>query len=104
MNKITILFKLDNKDLSASRGFSLIELVIAIVVLGFALASLVKMFTDLSVVSVQPEYRNTQMMLAKELMEEIQSKRFDELTMKDGNGNWSGTLGVETGEVKIHYP
>lgn len=81
------------------QGFSLIELIIAIVVLGFVLSAMVKSFMDLSVMRVGPEYRHTQTMVGQELMEEIKSKRFDELSFKDANDNWSWTLGTDSGEV-----
>lgn len=98
MLKITSIFMEKMRPLD-SRGFSLVELMIAIVLLGFIVFSLLKLFADASVLSVNPDYRNTQVMLAQELVEEIRSRRFDELSAKDGNGNWSTTLGVNTGET-----
>jgi len=100
MRVITILCEKVKKDINnLKKGFSLIELIISMVILGFVLMSLIKVFSDLTVTSVQPDYRYTQSMLGQELLEEIRSKRFDELEYKDANGNWSTSMGVDAGET-----
>lgn len=98
MIKITIP-RLCIQRTSGERGFTLLETVMSMMLLSFALLSLIKVFSDISFVSVKPEFRNIQTMLAQELMEEIRSKRFDELTAEDANENWSSVLGVNTGET-----
>ncbi|MFZ5803063.1 MAG: type IV pilus modification PilV family protein [Candidatus Omnitrophota bacterium] len=79
-------------------GFTLIELVISIVVLGFAVLALVKAITDVSLVTFEAQFRDQQTLLGQELMEEIRSKRFDERVAKSG-GQWSPTLGPDPGET-----
>ncbi len=80
------------------RGHTLIELIAAIVVLGFALLGLIGLFFNLSVNNNQTKYRTAATVLAAELMEEIKSKRFDEAAARDAAFNWSA-LGVDTGET-----
>ncbi len=96
MIRIAIVFKLFHKD---KAGFTLVELIVAITVLSFVLLSLLKAYADVSIHSVAPEYRNTQAMLATELMEDIRSRRFDENAIRDASGNWSTALDIEDGEV-----
>jgi hypothetical protein len=80
---------------------TIVELVIGVVIMGFVVLSLLKMYGDL-VMNVGPEYRTTQVMIAKELMEHIRSRRFDELFAEDGNGNWSTSLGVDPNETSTN--
>lgn len=87
------------KRVSGSAGFTIIELVIAIVVLGYVLSAMTKMFMDLTVIGVQPEVRNIQALVAEDLMEEIRSKQYDEMLEKNANDNWSETLGIDSGET-----
>src|SRR3989338_7748134 len=99
MIKITIGDKPMFSEQREERGFTILELAMSMLLLSFVLLSLIKVFGDISMLSVKPEYRNIQTMLAQELLEEIRSKRFDEVTTKDANGNWSSTLGVDSGET-----
>jgi len=78
------------------RGFSLIELIISMVILAFAALSMMQLFSNLGTQQVGSDHRRTASLLAHELMEEIGSKRFDELTAKNA-GNWS-VIGIDTGE------
>ncbi len=98
MINIAIFFKSIRKACRSIKGVTLVELVMSVVILGFVLLSLLQMYGDL-VMNVGPEYRTTQVMIAKELMEQIRSQRFDELFTKDGNGNWSTSLDVDAGET-----
>lgn len=98
MTKFAILFKFIRKVSGSSKGMTIIELVIGVVIMGFVLLSLLNMYGEL-VMSVGPEYRTTQVMIAKELMEQIRSRRFDELFAKDANANWSTTFGVNANET-----
>jgi len=80
------------------RGHTLIELVIAIVVLSLALLGLVGLFFNLAVNNIKTKYRSAATVLAEELTEEIKSKRFDEAAARDASNNWS-VLGIDTGET-----
>ncbi|MFH1783662.1 MAG: hypothetical protein ABH868_02010 [bacterium] len=87
-------------NLKNSHGLTLIEIVLAITVLVMAVIPLMKMlgdslrgsqtFSDISIAT----------QLAQELMEEIKSKRWDELSSLDGspapNGSWP--FGPDAGE------
>jgi len=77
-------------------GISLIEAIVSIILLAFALTSLIALFSNVSVLAVQGEFRNTSDMIAQEFVEEILTRRFDELSVKSG-GNWS-VIGVDSGE------
>jgi len=89
---------LKNKRIRNQKGHSLVELICAIVILAFVVLGMVKLFGNLSVHQVHASYRDTTSFLANELMEEIITYRFDELTAKDTSGNWSA-IGLETGEI-----
>jgi MSHA pilin protein MshD len=81
-------------------GGSLIEIVISIVILSLALLALIYLFLFMSKGIVTAQYRSTATYLARDLMEEILSRRFDEKVMKTDEGSgpvWSST-GVDTGE------
>jgi len=86
------------KDSRSGRGHTLIELLIGMVILAFAILSLIQLFSNLSVQRVHASYRNNATLLAQELTEEIMSKKFDENGEKDINGNWSN-IGIDTGET-----
>ena len=85
-------------SLKGQEGHTLIELIVSIVILGFALLGLLSLFFNLSVNNVKTKYRTAAYVLGNELLEEIKSKRFDERTAKDASFNWS-TLGIDTGET-----
>jgi MSHA pilin protein MshD len=78
-------------------GYTLIDLILAILLMGFALGGLIILFFNLSVGSIHGKYRATANLLAQELVEEIKSKKFDEKAAPSG-GVWSTTLGVDGGE------
>jgi len=80
-----------------NRGFTMIELVLAIVVMAIALPPLMRLFSETAVTAAQVDRIPAAASLASELMEEIKSRKFDELSDKV-NGNWSTTLGSDTGE------
>lgn len=88
------------KAVGKEQGYTLIELLVSIVVLAFALLSLIQLFANLSMHQVHAQYRTTATLLAQELIEEISSKRFDERLIKAG-GQWSST-GVDAGESSIN--
>ena len=84
--------------MKSSRGFTLVELVLSIVVMGIALLSLLSVFTQMSVGMQAGEQRRVARMLVQEQLEEIRARRFDEGASKDVNGNWSSPLGADAGE------
>jgi len=81
------------------RGTSLIEMIIVILLLSLTALSLLKLFGDVSLLSVRPDQRLKGVMLAQELMEEIKSRRFDEKEAKSADGNWSTVFGVDSAEA-----
>lgn len=80
-------------------GHTFVELVLAIAVLGLAIPAFLSLFSEVTVSGTQGEMLPTTTALATELLEEIRSRRFDELSEKNGQGNWSPTLGPEGGEA-----
>lgn len=80
------------------RGTSIIEMIIVVALLSITVLSLLKLFGDVSLLSMRPEYRLTASMLAQELMEEVKSRRFDEKEAKSSDGNWSTALQTDSGE------
>jgi MSHA pilin protein MshD len=60
----------------AEAGISLVEALVAIVIIGVALAGVVSVFAQASVGSNQPVVRKQLLALAEELMEEIQLKPY----------------------------
>lgn len=82
-----------------SKGLTLIELVISMVVMSVALMSLVAVFSTISVQMQSAEFLRTARMLAQEQVEEIRARRFDENASKDGSGNWSTAMGADAGET-----
>ena len=63
-----------------SKGLTLLEIIIVIVVLGVAIPPLLNMWVDISWRSVRSEALADASFYAQELMEEIKSKRYDEKT------------------------
>ena len=61
---------------SSFQGFTLIELIISMVILAFAALSMMQLFSNLGTQQAASDYRRTATLLAHELMEEIESKRF----------------------------
>ncbi len=80
-------------------GFTIIEIVLAVTTLAVALPPLLHLFAETSVTGAKAAILPTANLLANELMEEIKSRKFDELSAKSASGNWSTTLGTDAGEV-----
>lgn len=80
------------------RGFSLIEIVISMLVLTVVFGGVLSMMMNFSVKNVLEQNRRTAAMAAKELMEEIKSKKFDQLSTQNVVTGWSA-LGVDAGET-----
>ncbi len=87
------------QTLRSQRGMTAVELIVAVIVLSFALLSLVQLYSNLGIRSADGQFRLTATLIAQELMEEIKSKRFDENFGKNVNNNWSGVLGADAAEV-----
>lgn len=85
------------KFISDESGVSLIELVLAVALLSIAFGATLKVLTFGSDKGAQAEVRTIQATLAKDLMNEIRSKRFDDYYTED----WSTTLGPEAGETGL---
>jgi len=85
-----------------NQGLTLIEIVIVIVVLAIAMLPLLSMFANVVRDSAEEQIIPTANLLAQELMEEIISKRYDEMEypgFKDGSYTWTQKryLGPDTG-------
>jgi type II secretory pathway pseudopilin PulG len=63
-----------------AKGLSLIELVVAIIVIGLAIPALTRNWFDITKRSIQSEELFDSTSYGEQLMEEIKSKRFDERT------------------------
>ena len=83
-------------------GFSLIELVAGIVVMAFALTFLSTLFFSDPGRSVRPLIQIRAVEFGQSLMDEILSKKFDQLTPEGGApacATCSGTMGSDAGET-----
>lgn len=81
------------------RGFTIFEIVMTIFLLAVAIPPLLRVFAETAVTGAESAILPTATLLANQMMEEIKSKRFDELTEKDSGGNWSTAFGADTGEI-----
>lgn len=86
------------KTLRCKRGFTFLEIVLAVALLAVALPPLLHLFAETAVTGAKVDSLPRASALASELMEEIKSRKFDELASKNGNGNWSTSLGIDAGE------
>lgn len=82
----------------SNRGHTLIEVVLAILIVAVAFPPLLHWFAGLAQEGAEVDALPTAVSLASELMEEIKSRKFDELDEKDANGNWSTSLATDAGE------
>ena len=80
-------------------GFTMVEIVLAIALMAILYPFLMSMFAETTVNTARVNITPTASALATELMEEIKSRKFDELAAKNANGNWSAPLGVDAGET-----
>ena len=85
------------KWIKNAKGFTLIEVILAITVIAIALPSLLALFSETAVTVARTDRLPAATTLAVELMEEIKSLKFDEMAEK-ASDNWSTTLGPDTGE------
>jgi len=79
-----------------NKGVNLIELVATLVVVGIAIPVLFSMWANISWRSVGSENVAEATSYARELMEEIRSKRFDENIASP----WTSSLGADPGETR----
>src|SRR5262245_55724281 len=70
------------------RGVTLVELIVAIVVVGVAIASVLGVFAATSMRSADAMARNQSTAIASAYLEEIQSKSFDVLPGTDDRANF----------------
>ena len=92
---------LDNRLLEKrkfEKGLTLVEIIISLLVLAVACGGLVNLIMNFSLKNAAVENRRAAVIAAKELMAEIVSKRFDQLTTKDSMNGWS-VLGTDAGET-----
>lgn len=81
----------------AKKGITLIEMVVMIVVLSVAIPTLLRMWADVAWRSVRSEAMADATFYAQDLLEEIKSKKFDEISVSPR----SSTLGSEPGESRL---
>jgi MSHA pilin protein MshD len=70
----------------AQRGFNLIEMIIAIVIIGVAVSGVMAAFTQSARYSADPVIRKQLLVAAEELMEEVQLKPFASAQAKTTSG------------------
>jgi len=80
------------------RGFSLVEIVISMLVLTVVFGGLMSFMMDFSLKKAVEQKRRVAVVAAKELIEEIKSKRFDTLSSQNVSTGWSA-IGVDAGET-----
>jgi len=89
------------------RGVTLIELVISIVILSFAMVAVMNSFSVSIGHSADPLWRNKTLKLAQLYLDEILGQKYDDSTPVGGSPAVSspgcGSLGPETGEVRSTY-
>jgi type II secretory pathway pseudopilin PulG len=78
----------------ASKGITLMEMIVVIVLIGLAVPTLMNILANTSWHSVQSEGIADGAFYAQQLMEEIKSKRYDQNTTSP----WTNNLGVDAGE------
>jgi len=95
-----------SKTCAAARGFTLIELVVGITLVAIAATLLVSLIVPAVRQSAEPLVQQRASSLAQALMDEILSKRYDELTPDGGVppcSPCSTTLGADAGETRATY-
>ncbi len=80
-----------------NKGISLIEMIITIVILGLTIPVLLNMWSDVALRSARSEALADALFYGQQLMEEIQSKKFDQHTAAP----WSDTLGPDNAETRL---
>lgn len=89
------------RRMSGQNGFSIVEVVFLIVILSVAIPPLLQLFSENTISAAQSVFLPTANMLGVEMMEQIRSRKFDELDTKSPSNNWSTTLGPDSGESGV---
>lgn len=85
------------------KGFTLIEVIMVIVLLGIMLPGIMMYFIQGVKDSVDSQRRTTAIFLAEGLMEEIRSKRWDEVAVINAICSNASVIGSDVGESRINY-
>lgn len=87
---------------SSSGGFTLVELVLVIVLLGLSLPMLITVFGNLVKDSSSAILLNRSQGLLRDLVEEVHSRRWDDNLLVPAGGG-SAVLGAEAGEMRVSF-
>lgn len=82
----------------SEKGFSLIEIIISLLVLAVVFGGVLSYVMDFSLSKAKEQKRRMAVFAAKELMEEIKSKKFDQLSNQNASTGWSA-IGIDAGET-----
>lgn len=85
------------------KGFTLIEVIMVIVLLGIMLPGIMMYFIQGVKDSVDSQRRTTAIFLAEGLMEEIRSKQWDEVAVINAPCGNASVIGPDVGETRINY-
>lgn len=85
------------------KGFTFIEVVMIIVVLGIIMPGIMMYFIQGVKNSADSQRRATAIFLAEGLMEEIKSKRWDEVAVINATCSNASAIGPDAGESRITY-
>lgn len=97
--------------MNVSRGFTLIEVVVGMVVFAIVMFAAVALFAEQSRNSIEPLWQTRGTVLAESLLAEIMAQPFDEQSGSTGDPRcnegvdctFSGSLGPDTGETRSAY-
>jgi prepilin-type N-terminal cleavage/methylation domain-containing protein len=81
----------------SDRGYTLLEVVLAVVLMAILFPPLIQWLGGMAVTGAKVDRLPTAVQLGSELLEEIKSRKFDELSAKV-SGSWSTVLGPDAGE------
>ncbi len=86
------------------RGMTLIEIIIVIVVLSIAMLPLLVMYSNVVSKSAEGQFVPTAALLGQDLIEEIESKYYDEVQVAGSGPPWTlkQNLGIDAGEVAVN--
>lgn len=93
------IFKRGGEGGVAKAGFTFVEIVLAATLLAIAIPPLLHLFAETTVTAAGNQVLPSATNVGTGFMEEVLARRFDELSSKDADGNWSTSLGVDAGET-----